>query len=80
MATRRAFKGVLRNFLATYTSRYSDYDGYWVFGLIEGHLDGLQIDLRGSTEALQGMPQLSEAVRIARQKFAEQLGKQRFPS
>jgi len=80
MATRRAFKGVLHNFLGTYTSRYSDYDGYWVFGLIEEYLDGFRMDLLGSTEALQGGPQLAQAVKIAREKFAEQLGKERFPN
>jgi hypothetical protein len=34
MATRRVIKGVLENFLGTYVSRYSDYDGYLLFGFL----------------------------------------------
>jgi len=25
---------VLKNFLGTYTSRYSDFQGYWLFGFL----------------------------------------------
>jgi hypothetical protein len=32
MVTPRAIRGMLRNFLGTYTSQYSDYKGYWLFG------------------------------------------------
>ena len=34
MPTRRVIKSVLHNFLGTYTSRYSDYNGYWLFGFM----------------------------------------------
>ena len=38
MPRRRTIKGVLDNFLGTYTSRYSDYDGYWLFGMVVGEV------------------------------------------
>ncbi len=31
---RRIIKAVLDNFLGTYTSRYSDFHGYWLFGFL----------------------------------------------
>ena len=45
MAKRRAIRGVLGNFLGTFTSRYSDYDGYWLFGFLVADLKDLRIDL-----------------------------------
>lgn len=44
MPRRRAIRGLLDNFLGTYTSRYSDYHGYWLFGFLVG-LDPLEFDL-----------------------------------
>jgi hypothetical protein len=41
----RKIRGVLHNFLATYSSRYSDYDGYWLFGVLAQESGHLQIDL-----------------------------------
>jgi hypothetical protein len=31
---KRIINGVLDNFLGTFTSRYSNYSGYWVFGMM----------------------------------------------
>jgi hypothetical protein len=45
MKPRRIIKGVLHNFLGTYTSRYSDYDGYWLFGMLVRDVEELSIDL-----------------------------------
>ena len=45
MVTRRAMQSVLVNFLGTYTSRYTDHDGYWLFGFLVEDLDELCIDL-----------------------------------
>ncbi len=47
MATRRVIKGVLHSFLGTYSSRYSDYRGYWLFGLLVSDLDELIVNLLG---------------------------------
>ena len=41
----KAIRGALNNFLATYTSRNSDYDGYWLFGLLVKDLVHLDFDL-----------------------------------
>ena len=49
MASRRVIKGVLGNFLGTYVSRYSDYDGYWLFGFLVGDLGELRINLLGQS-------------------------------
>jgi hypothetical protein len=74
MATRRTSRGVLGNFLGTYTSRYSDYDGYWLFGFLVGDLAELHVDLLaakvGDTVTPVGM-----ALRSAANKFDDQLRK-----
>lgn len=45
MPTQRAIRGVLGNFLGTYTSRYSEHDGYWLFGLVVAELGELEVNL-----------------------------------
>jgi hypothetical protein len=35
----------LRNLLGTLTSRYSDFDGYWVLGMIVADLSAPTVDL-----------------------------------
>lgn len=43
--TRRALKGALRGFLGTYVSRYSSFDGYWLFGFLVDQCLPMQVDL-----------------------------------
>ncbi len=74
MATRRIIRGVLGNFLGTYTSRYSDYDGYWLFGFLVGHLGELRIDLLAPTVSQPDSP-CGVAIRSAAAKFEDQLRK-----
>ncbi len=73
--SRNSIKGVLHNFLETYTSRYSDYEGYWLFGMLIGELDGFNVNLLdagcGATESAP----MTAAVRLAAVKFMEQLEK-----
>ena len=45
MTTRKAMKGVLDGFLGTYMSRYSHYEGYWLFGFLICDLPCLRVDL-----------------------------------
>lgn len=71
MATRRVIRGVLGNFLSTYVSRYSDYDGYWLFGFLVGDLGELRIDLMGPTVTDPETP-LGLAIRSAAAKFKDQ--------
>jgi len=47
VATRRVITGVLDNFLGTYVSRNSDFDGYLLFGFLVADLGELRIDLLG---------------------------------
>jgi hypothetical protein len=72
MVTRRANRGVLGNFLGTYMSRYSDHDGYWLFGFLVANLDELRIDLLASLTGESNSP-LGVAVRSATAKFADQV-------
>jgi hypothetical protein len=72
MATRRVIKGVLGNFLGTYTSRYSDRDGYWLFGFLVGDFDKLHIDLLTPTGTEPDTP-LGTAIRLANEKFTDQM-------
>src|SRR5688572_19645518 len=73
MATRRAIRAALRNFLGTYTSRYTEYGGYWLFGFLVGDLVELEVDLLrqgGAPDSPTG-----HAVRAATAKFEDQLRK-----
>ena len=75
MKRHRAIKGVLGNFLGTYTSRYSDYDGYWVFGLLFDSIETLMIDLLSSKNPATESAPMAAAIEIARRKFLEQMSK-----
>ena len=75
---RRTINGVLHNFLGTYTSRYSDYDGYWLFGLLVGEVGELKIDLLSPTVGTTTSVPVEAAVQLAAQKFREQMEKAGF--
>jgi hypothetical protein len=78
VASRRRLKSALRGFLGTYSSRYSDYDGYWMFGLIEPQLDGLSVDLLSELRDPPSTP-VAAALGLAKQRFREQLTKAKLP-
>ena len=75
MARSRAIAGALNGFLGTFTSRYSDYDGYWIFGFLVSGSDELTIDLafQPPKEAAKGP--FSHSHRLAIDKFKEQVEK-----
>jgi hypothetical protein len=77
MATQRAIRGVLGNFLGTYTSRYSDYEDYWLFGLLVSDLGELRIDLLAPTAGTPDSP-VGSAIRSAAAKFEDQVRKARL--
>ena len=80
MSSRRIIKGVLHNFLVTFTSRYSDFEGYWVFGFLVADMDTVAINLLdASTESADDKP-LTFAKRLAVQRFAEQIAKAGLPT
>jgi hypothetical protein len=77
MESRRVIKSVLHNFLGTYISRYSDFDGYWVFGFLVDDLNEVEFDLldktAGKTDTPWGFAKLLAAAR-----FQDQMRKARF--
>ena len=74
----RTIKGILHNFLGTYTSRYTDFDGYWLFGMLSDDFGDLQIDLLSPQFDPMATPPLSAAIALAGQKFREQIEKAGF--
>ncbi len=71
MATRRVIKAVLGNFLGTYVSRHSDFDGYWLFGFIVADLGDLNVDLL-QQEVIDLQSPISVAISSAVAKFNDQ--------
>jgi hypothetical protein len=78
MIGRRTIKGIPHNFIGTYTSRYSDYEGYWIFGLLTKDVEQLTIDLLNSETNNSGSKPLVFAVELAKRKFSEQITKNGF--
>src|SRR5262249_41036521 len=79
MTSRRVIPGVLHNFLGTFTSRYSDFDGYWLFGFLVENLDTLRIDLLGEIHEDADSTALGFARRLAARRFSEQIAKAGLP-
>jgi hypothetical protein len=69
---RRSIPSVLHNFLGTLGSRYSDFDGYWLFGLIVSDLTRSTIDLLDHAPPTSGSPSWDAFVVLARWRFADQ--------
>lgn len=78
MPTSRALQGVIAGFLGTFGSRNSDYDGYWLFGLVVNDLDEESIDLLGSATSPRGAKPGQFMQRLAKVKFRDQLYKAGF--
>ena len=78
MTSRGVIPGVLHNFIGTLTSRYSDFDGYWVFGFLVEGMDTVRIDLLGEVSESDDSPS-GFARRLAAQKFSEQIAKAGLP-
>ena len=78
MAGWRVLRAVVPNFLSTFTSRYRDRDGWWLFGLAEASLDGLSVDLL----ALAPQPDspLNQMICDAIRHFQDQMRKHRVAS
>jgi hypothetical protein len=67
-------KSVLRNFLGTYTSRYSQFRGYWLFGFLVGELSELNFNLLSAPPVDVETPR-AVAEKLAATKFEDQLRK-----
>jgi len=71
----RRINGVLVSFLRTYTSRYSDFQGYWLFGfLVVDLVSELRIDLLTPSTHRHDTA-LDLALRLASEKFHDQVRK-----
>jgi hypothetical protein len=77
MTSRKALKGVLHNFLGTYTSRYSSYEGYWLFGMLVGDAIDLHIDLLSPTIRSGNPNPVRIAIKLAAALFRDQMKKAR---
>lgn len=77
MSIRRALRAVTRNFLGTYTSRYSDRNGYWLFGYL-AETTKLEIDLLGDRYR-RGEEPSEDARMLAMDAFSDQLIKAGVP-
>jgi len=75
MATQRVIKSVLGNFLGTYVSRYSDFDGYWLFGFLIGDCGDLKVDLLQHQSVTDPPTPIALAMSSAVSKFDDQLRK-----
>jgi hypothetical protein len=78
MPGRRSINGVLCGFLGTYTSRYSDFDGYWVFGFLVAEVVDVKFNLLGDGTMSVASP-LAFAEALAKARFSEQMGKAALP-
>ena len=75
MARRRSIRGVLGGLLGSLTSRYSDYEGYWLFGMLVVDLEEMTFDLLGDAEPAGQSGPRTAAIRRARTIFRQQLEK-----
>jgi hypothetical protein len=76
--TRRVLSGVLQGFIGTYTSRYSHFDGYWLFGFLVSDFAHLEVDLLNEPSAALSTAE-GRARFLAILKFREQLGRAGLP-
>jgi len=79
MPTRRRLRGVISGFLGTFASRYSDYQGYWLFGFLTSAPEVLTIDLLEAPDARHIEVALDYAIDLAKEKFADQIDKSGLP-
>jgi hypothetical protein len=73
--TTRVLRGVVDNFLRCYLSRYSDYQGYWLFGFLVPDLTAMRVNLL--RPPADDRPAFKYAIDLAAQRFRDQLQKGR---
>jgi hypothetical protein len=79
VASRKMLKSVIRGFLGTYVSRYSEFDGDLLFGFVVDGLTCEEIDLMVPAPTSAASTPHCELSRLARHKFQEQLSKVGLP-
>lgn len=75
MPTHRVIRSALNNFLGSYTSRNSDYRGYWLFGIVEQALSNADFDLLARPFGAAVDDPLAAAAGLAAAKFQQQVQK-----
>ncbi len=79
MPSRKLLKSVVRGFVGTYVSRYSDFDGYLLFGFVIDTIRDVTVDLTRPVRPQLAEDALDEWQRLAAFKFQEQLSKVGLP-
>ena len=79
MPRRREMRAVLHNFLETYASRYSEHNGYWLFGQLPAGFERLDFDLLRSRERHTEDVVIAAAAGLAATMFHRQLAAAGFP-
>lgn len=72
MASRADIHAVLHNFLGTFISRYTNYQGYWLFGFLVPEIDRIEIDLLQAARTPDTASAMEVTVLTATEKFREQ--------
>jgi hypothetical protein len=75
MSSRNTIQGVLDKFLGIFTSRYSDHDGYWIFGFFIEKPDSVCINLLETPVVGSSPEPLDRAKSPAVEKFRDQFAK-----
>ncbi len=78
MTRRRELRGVLHNFLSSLTSRYSDYEGYWLMGFVARDGRDVRLNLLGESARVGTQIEMALATR-AISLFRDQVHKVRLP-
>jgi hypothetical protein len=83
MPRRREVLSVLRGFVGTFLSRYSEFDGYWLFGFLvpeprEWGVDLLPVE-PGPAHGRHSADPLTWARHLAKRLFADQCRKGAYP-
>jgi hypothetical protein len=72
VTSRHAIKAVLHNLLGTFTSRNSDYKGYWMLGFLVADVDRRSIDLLVADPPDGSRTTWDAATQLAVARFREQ--------
>jgi hypothetical protein len=78
IATDRAIKGGPHSFLGAFTSRHTDIDGYWAFGILIDSLYELRVSLIEGESTKTAV--LQSTISRAQDLFADQVRKYHVPS
>ena len=79
MKVRRRITGALASFLDTYISRYTDLNGYWLFGQLLVEASNTQLPIISGEAQLPVLPISRHATILGRKKLFEQLDKHHIP-